>query len=433
MIPLLVLVALAGLMHTTHGFTPDHVGGAPEMAFGYLLLSAYFAGNLCARVGMPKLTGYILVGVAVGPSALGLVDPATMGGLRIVGDVATAMIALAGGAELELKVMRPLLRTVVSMIGWAVLGTMLVLTVTLCSIRPLVPFLDALSFTDAVAVAAVLAVTLAAQSPAVVMALIGETRSGGSVTRTVLAVVILADLVVVLVYGVVSAVGTAVIGGHADVAAVASAIGWEIGGSFVVGLAIGVVMARYLIQTSGGIGLFTIMVCVVVSQVAAAVHLDALVVMLTAGIYLQNRSRAPVHKLIDSFEGASLPIYLVFFALAGAKVDLKVLATLAIPVAILVCARTASFLVGSRIAARRSDAPDAIRSYAWFGLLPQAGLALALAELLRETFPTFGDQAFALVLGVVGANQILGPILLRVALVRSGEAGKGSPHDSQAP
>lgn len=430
MIPLLVLLALGGLMSSTHGFATH--GAGPTMAFGYLLLSAYFAGELCARVRMPRLTGYIVVGVVVGPSALGLVDHETAGSLRMVGDVATALIALAGGAELELEAMRPLRRTIIAIVGWAVIGTMVVLTGTLLAIRPLIPFLDLLSFGDALAISAVLAVSLAAQSPAVVMALIGETRASGPVTRTLLAVVILADLVVVLVFGVVSAVASASIDGHADVAQVATTIAWEILGSIVLGAAIGFVFAQYLRRVTGGVGLFTLMVCVLASQVANAVHLDALVVMLTAGIYVQNISGAPVHRLMESFEGAALPVYLVFFALAGTKVELAELVSLAAPVAVVTTARGASFFVGSRIAARRSEAAPGVRSYAWLGLLPQAGLALALADLVRASFPSFGDNAFALVLGVVGSNQLIGPILLRVAMIRSGEAGRGTPHAGSA-
>jgi hypothetical protein len=64
-----------------------------------------------------------------------------------------------------------------------------------------------------------------------------------------------------------------------------------------------------------------------------------------------------------------------------------------------------------------------VAAYAWLGLLPQAGLALAIADLLRRSFPAFGQEAFALVLGVVGLNQLIAPVLLRVALVRSGDAG----------
>jgi hypothetical protein len=149
--------------------------------------------------------------------------------------------------------------------------------------------------------------------------------------------------------------------------------------------------------------------------------------MLTAGIYLQNVSSTGAHKLTDNFDAASLPVYLVFFALAGAKVDLGTLAVLAVPIAAIVVVRALAFYAGGRIASRDADVPT-IRPYAWLGLLPQAGLALALAELVRRAFPELGDQAFALIVGVVGVNQLIAPILLRVAVIRSGEAGRRAVH-----
>lgn len=422
MLALLSLLLLAGLMYTAQGYAAEVGETSTLIAFGYLMLSAYFGGEVCARWKLPKLTGYILVGVAAGPSALGLVDHDAVGELRFLGEVATALIALAGGAELELRVLRSLLRTITSIIFWAILGTVVVLTGTLLALRPLLPFLEAMPTLAAVAVASVLATVLAAQSPAVVMALIGETRATGPLTRIVLPVVILADLIVVVLFAILSSVASTVAGAGADLLEVPLEVSWELGGSIAVGLIVGRTIALFLRHVSSGVGLFTLLVCLVISQVAAPLHLDALVVMLAAGMLVQNAAPEEVHKLLDNFEAASLPVYLVFFAMAGAKVELAALATLAIPVSVVTVVRALSFWLGVRIAARRSDAPAVVGRFAWLGLLPQAGLALALAELLRGAFPSFGDQAFTLVLGVVGANQIIGPVLFRFALSWSGEA-----------
>jgi Kef-type K+ transport system membrane component KefB len=340
----------------------------------------------------------------------------------VVGDLATALIALNGGAELDLRAIRPLLATISAIVWWAVIGAMLLLTGVIVAIRDLIPFMSGLSLEHAFAVASVLAVALAAQSPAVVMALIGETRSDGSLTKTVLAVVVIADLVVVVAYGIASSIASAVVAGQSDYAGTAAQIGWEVLGSIGLGLFVGALLGAYIQRVSKGIGLVTLVVCFAIAEVGLALHLDPLIVMLTAGLWLQNVSRADAHVLIDNFEAASLPVYLVFFALAGAKVDLDVLATMALPVAIIAVSRALIFRLGVGVATRRGDEPKVSR-YAWLGLLPQAGLALAIAELLRRTFPSFGNQAFALVVGIVGVNQLIAPILFRFALVRSGEAG----------
>ncbi len=427
MIPLLVLLALGGLMHAARSFAGGaHAGGA-ELAFGFLLLTAYFSARLVARLGLPRLTGYLASGIIVGPSVLGLVGKPMTDQLTLVGGVATAILALRAGAEINLRAIRPLLPVVLRLTGWAVGGTMVALALTLVALRPLVPFLAALSPTAALAVAGCLAVALAAQSPAVVMALIAETGAEGVLTRTVLTTVVIADLVVIITFGIGSSLATTVIGGGLDLQAASGGIAWEVFGSIGVGLFIGLVLGGFLRFVGRGAGLFAVMLCLLVAEIGGALHLDPLIIALTAGLWLENGSRADAHALLAGFEEASLPVYLVFFALAGVKLHLAALWTVAVPVAVLVVVRALGLFVGARIATSGPTVAPILRRLAWLGLLPQAGLALALAELVRRTFPTFGDAAFALVVGVVATNELIAPIVLRVALVRSGEAGQRAP------
>ncbi len=425
MIPLLVLLALAGLMEAARSFAPEalHAGGT-ELAFGFLLLTAYFTGKLVSRIGLPKLTGYIASGIIVGPYVLALVDKHMTGELKLVSGITTAILALNAGAELNLRKIRPLLGTVRRISVYAVFGTMLVLTATLLAVRPLVPFLAAMPLGHAAAVAMTMGVALSAQSPAVVMAMIGETRADGVLTKTILALVIVADLAVIITFGVASSLATAIIGGNVDVKAAISGIAWEVFGSMGVGVFVGVILGRFILHVGQGVGLFAIMLCFVLAEVGNAVHLDSLVIALTAGLWLENVSKADTHKLLDGFEAASLPVYLVFFALAGAKLDLVALSALVVPVLVIVVVRASSFYAGSRIGTRGPDVDPLVRRLAWIGLVPQAGLALALAELVRRAFPAFGDAAFALVIGVVATNELTAPIALRIALLKSGEAGK---------
>lgn len=425
MIPLLVLLALAGLMEAARSFAPGALqAGGTELAFGFLLLTAYFTAKLVNRVGLPKMTGYIGAGIVVGPHVLGLVDKSMTGQLKLVSGVTTAILALNAGAELNLRKVRPLLGTVRRISLYAVFGTMVVLTGALIALRPLVPFLAAMPFDQAAVVAMTMGVALSAQSPAVVMAMIGETRSDGPLTKTILALVVVADLAVIIFFGITSSIATAVIGGGIDVRATVTNIAWEVFGSMGVGVFVGVILGRFIIHVGQGVGLFAIMLCFVLAEVGNAVHLDPLVIALAAGLWLENVSKADTHKLLDGFEAASLPVYLVFFALAGAKLDLRALWALVVPVMVIVATRASSFYVGSRIGTRGPDVNPLVRRLAWIGLVPQAGLALALAELVRRAFPAFGDAAFALVVGVVATNELTAPIALRLALLRSGEAGQ---------
>lgn len=424
MILLLLLAALGGLMQAATNYVTLAPSATSQLAFGYLLLTAYLTGRIASRFGLPKLTGYIISGVVSGPFVLGLVTADMTKSLSIVSGAATAIIALEAGAELQFASVRRAARTLTAITGFAVIGAMFVLGGTVYLLQPYLPFLHGLEPMQAAAIAMVLGVALSAQSPAVVMALLAETRAAGPVSEIILASVVVADLVVIVCFSIASAVTGAVIGGEIDLLSTVRDVGWELFGSVGFGLLAGALLGGFLRFVETGSALFALTICVVVAEAGPRIHLDPLIVMLTAGLWVRNVSRADPSALLSGFESAQLPVFLVFFALAGAKLNVDILITSIFPIAILAGARAVSFFLGGRLATAITDAPPLVRRYAWFGLVPQAGLALALALVMESSFPTFGPQAAVIMIGVVGFNELIAPVFLRMVLLRTGEVGK---------
>lgn len=424
---LVLLVVLGGLMHATRAFGPAAPGDAGTLlAFGYVLVSAFFAGGLFKQLRLPRLTGYIATGVVAGPMVLGLLSREMVGSLDVVSGIAIAMLALTAGNEISFRSMRPLLRSVAGISVVGVLGTTVLLTAAVWLLRPLLPFLRGLGPAQAAAVAFVLGVVMVAQSPAVVVALRDELRSDGPVTRTALGVVVLADLVVIVLFPIASTLAKAAFGASADAAGTARLLAWEIFGSLGAGAVVGAVLALYLRKVVAGAPFFLLLVTIVIAEVGRRLHLDPLLVALAAGIVVRNASGAgdALHREIQP---SSLPVSIVFFAVAGANLHLDVLALVWLPAGAFVLVRGAGLLLGSRLGALLAGAPPVVQRYAGFGLLPQAGLALALSMLFASTFPEFGAEASALTLGVVALNELLAPAAYRLVLLRCGEAGRRAP------
>jgi Kef-type K+ transport system membrane component KefB len=423
---ILLLVVLGGLMDAARSFAPNSIAGSgaagTSLACGYLLLSAFFVGGLFKRAGLPQLTGYLVTGIVVGPKVLNLVSQPMVANLSIFNGVAIALIALTAGVELDLRSMKPLLRSIAWLIGVAIIGTSCLLTAAVFLARSLLPFLRDLTTGQAAAVALVLGVTMAAQSPAVVVALHAEMKAQGPLSQTVLGVVVMSDLVVILLFAVVSSLAKVSLGAKADALATAALLAWEILGSLGAGVLLGILLAAYLRLVKGG-GLFVVTAAFVVAEVGQRVDLDPLLVALAAGMLARNVTKMG-DRLQEEIEAASLPVYVAFFAVTGATIHLEELLVVGIPAVIFVLVRAAGFLSGARLATRFAAAPNVVRKYAGLGLLPQAGLALALAILFVKTFPSFGSAAAALVFGAVAINEMVAPVLYRVAVVRSGEAGR---------
>lgn len=429
MIPLLLLVAIAGLMQAARSFASTASASATELAFGFLLLTAYFTARLVNRIGLPRLTGYLLAGVVAGPFVLELVTREMTDSLKVVNGVATCILGLTAGAELNLVRIRPVMGTLRALIAIGVIGVIGVIAGVLFAIRPMLPLFAPMSTAEAIAVCAVIGVALTPQSPAVVMALLSETRADGPLSQIILAAVVVADLVVVLCYAIAAAVAGAVIGSGVDVPELALSVSWELVGSVGFGIAIGVVIGAFVRSVPRGAALFALLICVVVAEIGTRVHLDPLIVTLAAGIWLENFSRADASALLRGFESAQLPVFLVWFALSGTRLDLGLLWQTLVPVLILAAARVGWFFIGARVACALTAAPPVVTRFSWVGLVPQAGLSLALIVVIPNNFPSFGGDVAVMILSLLGVNLLISPVMLRSALIRSGEAGKKQASD----
>jgi Kef-type K+ transport system membrane component KefB len=237
----------------------------------------------------------------------------------------------------------------------------------------------------------------------------------------VLAVVVLADLVVIVLFALTSALAKAAFGAEGALRGTLGMLAWKVFGSGAVGMMIGALIGAFFRRVQSGGSLFTLTACVIVAEVGGRLDLDPLLTLLIAGILIRNVT--PVHEALRSAIGASvLPVYALFFAVAGARIHLGGV-QLALPLFVLWAIRGFGLVGGTWLAARAFDAPPSVRRYAGWGLLPQAGLALALAVLFGELFPEYGRQAASLTLALVALNELVGPVMFRAALTRSGETG----------
>ena len=423
----LLLAVVVVLMASTRSFLP--LGAvAPDagvaLGFGFLVLAAVQAGNLFAAMRLPRLTGYLLCGLAMGPEAGGLLAPAMVTDLRLVSGVAIGLIALTAGSELNLRALRPRLRSVLLISLCALPLALVACTLLAWALAPHLPFLAPLAGAQRWTAALTLGVILASLSPAVAIAILSETASAGPLSEVTLGVVVLADLFVIVLFTTVSALGASVFGAGGAELSPFTALAIEIFGSIGVGVLVALALAAAHRYARGHLALFVLAACVVTAEVGARLHLDALLICLTAGVLLENSLGVGGAAISRALAPAALPIFAVFFALAGARLNLHDLRTLW-PVALaFTFARAASLMGGARLGATLAKAEPVVGRWGPLGMIPQAGVSVGLAELVARHHPTWGTGVRGLVLAVVTLNQIVGPVLLRLALTRAGEAGR---------
>jgi Kef-type K+ transport system membrane component KefB len=180
-------------------------------------------------------------------------------------------------------------------------------------------------------------------------------------------------------------------------------------------------MVLYLRFVKSEVLLFLVGVVYVATYLAGALHLDPVLLFLAAGFTVANFSKHG-EALIDSVQRLSMPVFVVFFTLAGARLHLEELAHLW-PFAIaLVLVRAVSVFAGVRLGARLGKADAGTQRYGWMGFLSQAGVAITLSAKLGEDLGAPGRTLSTLLIAGVAINEVIGPILLERALTLSGEA-----------
>jgi Kef-type K+ transport system membrane component KefB len=421
------ILILAGLMNAARSFAPDSsVGGGAAgtaLACGYLLLTAFLMGSVFKSMRLPRLTGYLVTGILVGPQVFNLVSAPMVANLQIFNGIATALIALTAGVELDLRSMKPLMRSISWLTAVTVCGTIVLISSAVFLLQSKLPFLAHLSTLQVIALSVVLGVTMVAQSPAVVVALQSEMSADGPLTRTVLGVVVISDLLVIVLFALVSSIAKSLLGSNTDALHTAGALAWEVLGSIAIGACLGVIIAIYLRFVKGRSALFVLAAAFLVAEVGQRIDLDPLLLALSAGVFIRNATAHGI-RLQEEIEASSLPVYVIFFAVTGATVHVRELVVVGIPAVLLVLTRAVGFVGLGRLATNLAQAPNMVKRYIGFGLIPQAGLALALALLFVKTFPRIGAEASALIFGGVAINEMIAPVLYRFALVKSGEAGQ---------
>ncbi|MBJ6762198.1 cation:proton antiporter [Myxococcaceae bacterium JPH2] len=413
----LLMVLLAGITQA-RGLRAD--AGTPVLlAAGALLLCGLFAGKVAKGLGLPRLTGYLLVGVAVGPYALGFIPGAGVKGLELVKGLAVSLIALVAGTELHMGLLRRVGARVAILCATVCGITFCVCFATMVALKPVLPFLTPMTMPQAMAVSALVATVVVSFSPTVTIAIVQETSARGSFTEFLMALVIIGDLFVMVAFALAAGLTRASFGGGLDLGALLGGVGWELFGSVGVGALLAIAMLLYMRGVNRELPLFLVGLSFASAEGGARLHLSPLLISLAAGAIIANLDEREGARIHQAIQRAGLPVFALFFAAAGAGLKLDSLVTVGPAAVLLVGLRALAIWLACRRFAPADDAR--LKRYLWMGLISQAGVTFGLAALVTKTFPSFGPQVEVLIVAMITAHELVGPVLTRRALSASGE------------
>ncbi len=396
-------------------------GPDPLLILATVLLTGMSLGWLVTRIHLPSMTGQILAGAMIGPIGLGLFGQDAVAGLQPLTHFALAWIGATLGGHMNVRRLRNAGRRLGLLFAFeSVLIPALVLSALM--------LLTDLSFE----LAALFAAVAISTAPATVIAVVRESRARGVFVKTLLGGVALGSVACVLLFEVARALARFELDGATPLSPgafarpflalwAAAALG------AVVALASKLATSRVVrgerLATTGAIALL------LTYGLANWLGLSPLLACLFLGFVQTNLTPAR-EGLFDRILGDFEPVILcVFFTLAGMVLTFDDLAGAGVVAVVLFAARAGGKLAAARMAMAIAGVPDRVRRNLGLALLPQAGLAVGLVLLIQDdpAFHSVSRLFTAAVLSVVTVNELIGPVLTRIALARSGEMGRDRP------
>jgi Kef-type K+ transport system membrane component KefB len=424
MIALVVIFVLMLLLKTAPFFPFTDPEKGTSIALGFILIFAFLFGKQIGRLKFPHITGFILAGILCGPYVLKFLSADQVSDLQLLDGLALSLIALTAGGEMEIDRLKDQFRAIFSLVIFQT--TTIILGFLLFGLvgREFFPFFAELTVLQTLAASLLLGTLAAATSPATTIAIITETRSKGKYTDLVLSVAVVKDFVVILLFALFLSLSKPVFFPTQgfDISTL-SQIMREVGGSVVLGAVIGGGIMLYLKYIKREMTIFILSVAFFTYQISHNYGYHPLLICLVAGFLVENFSPHG-DRFIQAIEKTSLPVYVVFFAISGASLDLDALQSSLLLALACVIWRGVLKFSGTFLGASVAKAERGVRTSSWAGFISQAGVALGLAILVEETFPRWNGLFLSLVLAIIAINQIIGPILLQKLLTKVREVGK---------
>jgi Kef-type K+ transport system membrane component KefB len=385
------------------------------------IIAGFIVGRLVNRLKLPGVVGYLIAGLILGPSFFNVFNFELLAKLSIFTSFALSLVAFAIGSEMKLDTLKELGRGIGVIILSESFGAFLVVA------------LGVYLLTGKLYMALVFGAIAPASAPAGTVAVLQENKAKGRLTNALYAVVGLDDGLAIVIFAFAIALAKILFtGGDVSVAAVLQGPVLEIIGSVILGGIIGVFTGYFANKVFGednilAVALGGILIC---AGLANYLHFSLILANLSLGMAFVNLFPVANRKVCRPIQYISLPAYIIFFFIAGAHLQIKLLPSMGVLGIVYIICRTFGLMGGSFIGAASTRQNPIIRNWLGFGILSQAGVAIGLAVLATTEFALLGQAGRDLgvvIMNTVAAStiifEIIGPIGARLAISKAGEIG----------
>lgn len=380
-----------------------------------LLLTGLFCAKLIRRLRLPDVTGYLFGGLLIGPYLLGLLSNEHVASLALISDIALGFIAFTIGGEFKFSYFKRVGMTPIVIAFFESIIAVVLVVLGLVAVGNELPF------------ALVLGAIAAATAPAATVMVIKQYKAKGPVTETLLAVVAIDDAVALIAFGVAVAVAeTLTLGQNVSMLLAIWEPIWEVLQSVGLGLVFGAAFTFLLRffrtrDTQLSLAIATVFMG---SAVADALGISALLLCMAIGATFTNLART-AGDLFHLCDTVTPPIFMMFFVLSGAGLNLSILPSIGVVGVTYVLLRVVGKLLGAWMGGKLMHASPEICRYLGPALIPQAGVAIGLTFVAQTAVPHYAETIRAVVLCGTLIYELVGPAISKATLQKAGEIAPG--------
>lgn len=381
---------------------------------GVIILAGMIMAKILSKFKLPNVTGYLVAGLIIGPSVLGIIPKESAGKLSIISEAALSFIAYSIGSEFNIDNLKRLGKGIIIITVLEALMAVALVDLSMIFI-----------FKQSVPFSIVLGAIAAATAPAATLMVVRQYKAKGPVVNTLLPVVAIDDAVGIIAFGVSSTIAKALLNNNAaiSVTKIIFVPLLEIFSALLLGVVMGILLTYISKKAKGEDQLLSIVLAFlfVTAGIAISLDLSSLLACMMIGATLINinPNNKKAFSTIDRF---TPPILILFFTIAGVQLDLSVLKDVGILGLAYVIIRVVGKMLGAYLGARISKFPQTVQKYLGFTLIPQAGVAIGLSMVAQSIIPQpYGDVIRAIVLAGTVIYELVGPVVTKTALIKAGE------------
>ncbi len=392
-----------------------------SIALGFILLFAFLAGKNIKRIKLPQITGFLLAGILCGPYLMNFLSLEDVKNLQLFDGLALSLIALAAGGEMKIHQLRGRMKglsSIVAMQTLMIIGGFLAFGLAAGSVFGI---FSGKSTAQLISISLLMGTLATATSPSTTLAVLIETGSRGKLSELILSSAVVKDFFVIGLFAFSLTFSKSLVSENQqfDFGFVGHIIK-EIGGSVLLGIIIGAAIILYMKFIKKEMTVFILATAFLSYQITHNYGFHPLLISLIGGFVVQNFSPHG-EELIKALEKVSTPVYVIFFAISGASLNLDALQQSWMLALVLVLWRAGLKYTGTFLGAKLSKEGRYVQKWGWSGYISQAGVALGMIIVIDRNFPDWGDEFRAVMLAVIAINQIIGPVMLQRLLIKSGE------------